>query len=66
MSSDQDGHERPSERRPLLTNGNRRDEEEPNQPKQRSTLFTVCPFILGDTTILLDIDLQDKMCWQGG
>ncbi|KAK9868107.1 hypothetical protein WJX84_007847 [Apatococcus fuscideae] len=48
MSSDQDGHERPSERRPLLTNGNRRDEEEPNQPKQRSTLFTVCPFILGN------------------
>ena len=51
MSSEQDrqdmsqnGHR---ERVPLLREEARRDAEDPHQPKQRSTLFTVCPYILG-------------------
>ncbi|KAK9827526.1 hypothetical protein WJX74_008315 [Apatococcus lobatus] len=52
MSADQDradtSQDAHRERVPLLTEDARRDAEDPHQSKQRSTLFTVCPYILGN------------------
>ena len=50
MSAEQNGREEPQdsqrERVPLLADA-QRDAEDPRQAKHRSTLFTVCPYILG-------------------